>query len=104
MPYGKLAIGNDVWVGQYAIILPSCKNIGDGAVIGAGAIVTKDVPPYAIVAGNPAKVLRYRFDEATIRKLEEICWWDWSLDEIKAHADVFQNVEALVHYADTRRS
>lgn len=100
--YGKLAIGNDVWIGQYAIILPSCKSIGNGAVIGADAIVTKDVPPYAVVAGNPAKVLKYRFDEATVRKLEEICWWDWCLDEIKAHADIFQNVESLIHYAEER--
>lgn len=96
VPYGKLTIGNDVWIGQYALILPSCRNIGNGAVIGAGAIVTKDVPPYAIVAGNPAKVLKYRFDPETIEKLEAIRWWDWEVDFIKAHTEDFQNVERVV--------
>lgn len=96
VPYGKLAIGNDVWIGQYAVILPSCKSIGNGAVIGAGAIVTKDIPPYAIVAGNPAKVIKYRFDQNTIEQLEEIKWWDWSVDFIKENMHSFQNVNELI--------
>ena len=58
-----LEIGHDVWMGQQAIILPGCKKIGNGAIIGGGSIVTHDVPPYAIVVGNPARVIRYRFDE-----------------------------------------
>lgn len=95
VPYGKLTIGNDVWVGQYAVILPSCKNIGDGAVIGAGAVVTKDVPPYAIVGGNPAKIIKYRFDEETIAKLEKLRWWDWDIDYLKKHAVEFQNIDCL---------
>ena len=69
-------LGNDVWVGYRAIVMPGVK-IGDGAVVAAGAIVTHDVPPYAIVAGVPAKVVKYRFDEDTIRKLEELKWWDY---------------------------
>lgn len=97
--FGKLTIGNDVWIGQYAVILPSCKNIGNGAVIGAGAIVTKDVPPYAIVAGNPARIIKYRFDEETIAKLEELKWWDWDIAFIKEHADKFQDVNLLIKLA-----
>ncbi len=79
---GDVKIGNDVWIGLDAVIL-SGITIGDGAVIGANSLVTKDVPPYAIVGGDPAKILRYRFDEKTIQKLLEIKWWDWSLVYIK---------------------
>jgi acetyltransferase-like isoleucine patch superfamily enzyme len=80
---GKVTIGNDVWIGLNALIL-SGVTIGDGAVIGAHAVVTKDVPPYAIAAGNPAKVVKYRFDPITIDKLLAIAWWNWSDEEIKA--------------------
>ena len=69
-------IGNDVWIAAGANVLHSVT-IGDGAVIGAGAVVTRDVPPYAIVAGVPAKIIGYRCSEAQIRALEEIRWWDW---------------------------
>lgn len=71
----ELVIGHDVWVGSNAIITCNCKRIGNGAVIGAGSIVTKDVPAYAVVAGNPAKVIKYRFDKVIIDKLEESKWW-----------------------------
>lgn len=84
---GDITIGNDVWVGYRATIL-SGANIGDGAIIGAGAIVTSDVPPYAIVAGAPAKLVRYRFDQQTITRLLEIQWWNWSLKEIKKHGEL----------------
>lgn len=82
----NVVIGNDVWIGMDALIL-SGVTIGDGAVIGARAVVTKDVPPYAIVAGNPAKIIRYRFDEETIRKLLEISWWDWPDEKIASAMD-----------------
>lgn len=72
----ELIIGNDVWIGVGVLITANCHFIGNGAVIGAGSVVTKDVPPFAIVAGNPAKILRYRFDEATINKIEESKWWE----------------------------
>lgn len=100
VPYGKLSIGCDVWIGQYVTVLPSCKRIGDGAVIGAGSVVTKDVPDYAIVVGNPAKVLKYRFDEETIRKLKEIKWWDWDLEFIRENTDAFKDVDAVIALAD----
>lgn len=78
---GNVIIGNDVWIGALSCILSGVQ-IGDGAVVGAGALVTKDVPPYAIVGGNPAKIIRYRFDEATIEALLQIRWWDWPKEEI----------------------
>lgn len=96
VPYGKLTIGNDVWIGQYAIILPSCDSIGDGAVIGAGSIVTKNVPDYAIVAGNPAKVIKYRFNDEQIKKLKEIKWWDWDVNFLKKNAASFSEFESLI--------
>ena len=72
---GDVTIGNDVWIGSGAMILSGMR-IGDGAVVAAQAVVAKDVPPYAIVGGNPAGIIRYRFDEATIRDLLETAWWD----------------------------
>jgi acetyltransferase-like isoleucine patch superfamily enzyme len=73
---GDVVIGNDVWIGHGATIL-SGVTIGDGAVVGAMAVVAKDVPPYAIVVGNPARVVKVRFDEATVARLLEIKWWEW---------------------------
>ncbi len=75
LPPKVTTIGNDVWIGHAAILI-SGVNVGNGAVIGAGAVVTKDVPPYAIVAGNPARLIRYRFSESTIAELEKIKWWE----------------------------
>jgi acetyltransferase-like isoleucine patch superfamily enzyme len=84
-------IGNDVWIGHGACVL-SGANIGDGAVIGARAVVRGDVPSYAIVLGNPAQVIRYRFDQVTISKLLALKWWDWPLDKIKEFAkDISSN-------------
>ena len=79
-----MTIGNDVWIGRNVIIISGVK-IGDGSVIGAGSVVTKDVPPYAIAAGNPAKIVRMRFDEETIKKLLKIEWWNWSLERVLAN-------------------
>lgn len=78
-----LKIGNDVWIGHNAIIMPHVREIGDGAVIAAGAVVNKDVPPYAIAVGNPSRVVRYRFSKETIEKLLEEKWWKKSMEEIK---------------------
>ena len=79
---GDTVIGNDVWIGYEAVIMPGVK-IGDGAVIGTRAVVTKDVPPYTIVGGVPAKPIRRRFDDATVEKLEALRWWDWDEDRLK---------------------
>lgn len=78
---GNVVIGNDVWIGQGVTIL-SGVTVGDGAVLAAQSVVTKDVPPYAIVAGNPARWVRHRFDEATIAQLLKMRWWDWSEPKI----------------------
>jgi phosphonate metabolism protein (transferase hexapeptide repeat family) len=72
----RVVIGHDVWIGHGAIVLPG-RNIGTGAVIAAGAIVTKDVPDYAIVAGNPARIVRQRFPDGIAARLRELAWWDW---------------------------
>lgn len=79
---GDTVVGNDVWIGYEAVIL-SGVHIGNGAIIGARAVVTKDVPPYTVVGGIPAKEIKKRFDEETIRKLQQIQWWNWSFDKIQ---------------------
>ena len=79
---GDIVIGNDVWIGYEAVIL-SGVTIGDGAVIGARAVVTKDVPPYAIVGGVPARVIRSRFPEETVKALLRLKWWDWPAERIQ---------------------
>lgn len=91
----KVVIGNDVWIGSYVRIMEG-STIGDGAVIAAGAVVTKDIPPYAIVGGVPAKIIKYRFDKETIQKLLELKWWDKDQAWIKKHADDFENVDKLL--------
>lgn len=77
-----LEIGNDVWIGHEVVIVPSCRRIGDGAVIGSGSIVTRDVQPYSIVAGNPAKIIRMRYPADIIYEIERSRWWELSLPEI----------------------
>ena len=79
---GDVIIGNDVWIGSNVTIMSGIQ-IGDGAVIGAKSVVTKDVEPYAIVAGNPARFKKYRFSKEQIEKLLEIKWWDWDDNKIK---------------------
>lgn len=76
-------IGNDVWIGRNAIILQSCKTIGNGAIVAAGAVVTKDVPPYAIVAGVPARVIKYRFSPEVIKKILASQWWNLPDSELE---------------------
>ncbi len=77
-----LEIGHDVWIGANAIILPGVMSVGSGSVIGAGSVVTKDVEPYTIVAGNPARVIGRRFDAEAIARLEATRWWELSKDEL----------------------
>ena len=95
-------IGHDTWIGHGAVVMAGVS-IGDGAIIGSGAIVTKDVPPYTIVVGNPGRVLRRRVSEATEEKLRRIAWWDWSHDLLRERMADFRSLEAeafVEKYAD----
>ncbi|WP_343251750.1 CatB-related O-acetyltransferase [Mycoplasma amphoriforme] len=78
---GPIVVGNDVWIGHAATIMPGVQ-IGDGAIIGTNALVTKNVPAYAVVGGNPAKIIKYRFGDDDIKKLLEMKWWDWDFQQI----------------------
>ena len=93
---GDIVIGNDVWIGFEAVIMPGVK-IGDGAIIATRAVVTKDVQPYTIVGGVPAKPIRRRFDDETIKKLEAMRWWDWDEEKIRRSIPAIQsgNLAAL---------
>lgn len=93
---GNIVVGNDVWIGYEAVILAGVT-IGDGAVIGARAVVTKDVPPYTIVGGVPAKEIRKRFPEETVAALLEMKWWDWPRERIAEKMGAIQegNLEQL---------
>jgi acetyltransferase-like isoleucine patch superfamily enzyme len=90
-----ITIGNDVWIGAYTKIKHGIC-IGDGAIIGAESVVTKNVPPYAIVVGNPARVVRYRFTSEQINQLIEIKWWNWTLDTIKERIKYMADVDSLI--------
>ena len=94
---GDIVIGNDVWIGYEAVILAGVT-IGDGAVIGARTVVTKDVPPYTIVGGMPAKPIKKRFPQERIDTLLKIKWWDWSKEQISQHISEIQsgNIENLM--------
>lgn len=95
-PSKTVTIGNDVWIGEGACIVSGIK-IGDGAVVGAHAVVTKDVEPYSIVAGVPAKPIRKRFDDDTIRKLLELKWWDLSDEDLSNLGDSFKDPAELIN-------
>ena len=92
---GNTVIGNDVWIGQNAVILPGV-HVGDGAIIGANSVVGSDVAPYNIVIGNPAKVLRKRFDDELIGLLLQFKWWDKSVEEIN-------NLIPILTYSDLQK-
>lgn len=100
-PYERVNIGNDVWVGQRAIIMDGV-NIGDGAVIGAGAIVTKDIQPYAIAVGVPAKVIKYRFSSEIIEKLLELKWWDYP-EKFIVNELPFDNIERCIEILEANK-
>ena len=85
---GSVEIGHDVWIGVNTTIMSGVK-VGNGAVIGAGSIVTKNIPAFAIVGGNPAKIIKYRFNKERIDEIENMKWWDWSIDTIKDNKALF---------------
>lgn len=89
---GDIVIGNDVWIGFEAVILSGVR-IGDGAIVGARAVVTKDIPPYTIVGGVPAKTIKKRFDDDMIIRLQQIQWWDWSFTKVQLHLQHIMNGE-----------
>ncbi|HYD99826.1 MAG TPA: CatB-related O-acetyltransferase [Alphaproteobacteria bacterium] len=89
---GDTIIGNDVWIGHDAMIMPGVT-VGDGAIIGTRAVVAADVPPYTVVAGNPARPLRQRFDDATVAALLRIRWWDWDAAKITRNIAAISNAD-----------
>ena len=93
---GDTVVGNDVWIGYEATIMPGVT-IGDGAVIAAKSVVSRDVPPYAVVAGNPARVVRQRFDDETVDRLQAIGWWNWPVEKVTRNLDAIRggSVDAL---------
>lgn len=103
-PSKPVIIGNDVWIGRNVTILQGV-NIGDGAVLGTNTVVAKDVPPYAIVVGNPARIIKYRFKEHEIESLRRIAWWDWPLDKIQSEIKLIMsdNIEGFIRKYDKER-
>ncbi len=87
---GAIIINNDVWIGAQSVILPGVE-IGNGAVIAAGSVVTKNIPAYAVAAGNPAKILSYRFDDETIGALQQLQWWNWPDEKIAQNRHFFES-------------
>lgn len=88
----KTVLGNDVWIGAN-VIIPGGIRIGTGAIVAAGAVVAKDVPPYAVVGGNPARIIRYRFSEEQIKSLLESEWWNWPIEKIRQRVGDFSDIE-----------
>ena len=99
---GRVKIGNDVWIGTRAIITDGVT-IGDGAIVAAGAVVTKDVEPYTIVGGVPAKPIRKRFTDEQIAFLQDLNWWDRETEWLKNNSASFQNIEALMNTLQAER-
>lgn len=99
--FNHCTIEDDVWIGQGAIITPSVRCIGRGAIVGAGAIVTKDVEPYSVVAGNPAKIINFRFPPAVIAEIEKSQWWKLNIEELKdllaSNPDFLLNPEEYIN-------
>ena len=101
--FAPINIGNDVWIGAHAIILDGIS-IGDGAIVGAGSVVTKNVPAYAVVGGVPAKVLRYRFDSSEIDYLLQFKWWDRDSEWLKTHVLDFQGIKKFIEHNENKES
>jgi len=93
--FAQINIGNDVWIGTRAIILDGIT-IGNGAIVGAGSVVTKDIPPYAIAAGIPATILRYRFDTTEIAFLAQLKWWDRDITWLRENSGKFSNIKEFI--------
>lgn len=89
---GDTTVGHDVWMGMGAMVMPGVT-IGHGAIIAARSVVTHDVPPYAIVGGNPARTMRMRFDERTVERLLAVAWWDWPVDKISRNLDAIRGAD-----------
>lgn len=92
--YGAI-IGNDVWIGD-SVIIKAGISIGNGAVIAMGAVVTKDVPPYAIVGGVPARIIKYRFDEKTIERIDKLCWWNWEESKLLSMTEFVSDIKTVL--------
>ncbi|TIV27644.1 MAG: CatB-related O-acetyltransferase, partial [Mesorhizobium sp.] len=89
---GDTNVENDVWIGMDAVTMPGVR-IGNGAIVAAKSVVTHDVAPYAIVAGNPARTVKMRFDEFTVRRLLKAAWWDWPVDKISRNLNAIRGVD-----------
>jgi acetyltransferase-like isoleucine patch superfamily enzyme len=99
--FARCVIGNDVWLGHNVVVLAGVR-IGDGAVIGAGAVVTKDIPDYAVAVGNPAVVKHYRFPAETVARLQRVKWWDMPLPALSALP--FHDIDRCLHHLEQMRS
>lgn len=97
----RVVVGHDVWIGRSAIILPNVA-VGDGAVVGAGSVVTKSVPPYGVVAGNPARLVRFRFDDKTIARLTRTQWWSLPDEELKRLGPNFNDVDKALEMLERK--
>ena len=93
--FAYIIIGNDVWLGANVIVVDGVK-IGDGAIVAAGSVVTKDIPPYTIVGGVPAKIIKYRFEKEEIKKLLQLKWWDMDVEYLKENFIKFHNIKSLI--------
>ena len=89
---GDTVVGNDVWIGMEAVIMPGVT-IGDGSIVAARSVVTHDVPPYAIVAGNGAKVVKMRYDQRTVARLLAVAWWDWPVDKLSRNLNAIRGAD-----------
>jgi virginiamycin A acetyltransferase len=100
---GNTVIGNDVWIGNAVTIMPGV-NIGDGAILASNSVVTKDIEPYSIVGGNPAKFIRQRFDDSTIQKLVGLKWWDWPIQKITRYAKDIAQGNPIIFEPDVNQA